>query len=136
MVDIAKKEGMAEGLDTLGQVTIHISCHSRAQNMGKKGAEMLRAVPDTEVTVIERCSGHGGSWGVMKTNFDVALKVGKPVARQAAKACDAGSRHIVSECPLARDHILQGMESLANGENPNISDIQHPVQLLAKAYGL
>lgn len=104
--------------------------------MGKKGAEMLSAVPDTEVTVIERCSGHGGSWGVMKTNFDVALKVGKPVARQAAKACDSGSRHIVSECPLARDHILQGMESMANGENPNISNVQHPVQLLAKAYGL
>ena len=136
MVDIAKKEGMAEGLDTLGQVTIHISCHSRAQNMGQKGAEMLRVVPDTKVTVIERCSGHGGSWGVMKANFDVALKVGNPVARQAAKAFDAGSRHIVSECPLARDHILQGMESLANGESPNISDVQHPVQLLAKAYGL
>ncbi len=136
MVDIAKKDGLAEGLESLGQVTIHISCHSRAQNMGQKGAEMLRAVPDTEVTVIERCSGHGGSWGVMKANFNVALKVGKPVARQAAKAFDAGSRHIVSECPLARDHILQGMESLANGESPNISDVQHPVQLLAKAYGL
>ena len=136
MADIAKKDGLAEGLEPLGQVTVHISCHSRAQNIGQKGAEMLRAVPDTEVTVIERCSGHGGSWGVMKTNFDVALKVGKPVARQATKAFDAGSRHIVSECPLARDHILQGMERLANGESPNISDVQHPVQLLAKAYGL
>ena len=32
-------------------------------------------------TVIERCSGHGGSWGVRKENFEIALKVGKPVAR-------------------------------------------------------
>ena len=54
--------------------------------MGQKGAEMLRAVPNTEVTVIERCSGHGGSWGVMKKNFKAALKVGKPVARQAEKS--------------------------------------------------
>ena len=136
MVDIAKNEGLADGLEPLGQVTIHISCHSRAQNMGQKGAEMLRAVPDTNVTVIERCSGHGGSWGVMKENFDVALKIGKPVARQATKAHEAGGQHIVSECPLAREHILQGMEKLADGKMPNVSDAQHPIQLLAQAYGL
>jgi glycerol-3-phosphate dehydrogenase subunit C len=136
MVDIAKKEGLAGGLEPLGQVTIHISCHSRAQNMGQKGAEMLRAVPDTDVTVIERCSGHGGSWGVMKDNFDVALKIGKPVASRATKAHEAGGGHIVSECPLAREHILQGMEKLADGRAPEVSDAQHPIQLLAQAYGL
>jgi glycerol-3-phosphate dehydrogenase subunit C len=133
---IAKKEGLAEGLKPLGDVTIHISCHSRAQNMGQKGAEMLRAIPDTNVTVIERCSGHGGSWGVMKDNFDVAIKVGKPVARQAAKSVEGGAKHIVSECPLAREHILQGMEQLAEGKAPDISAAQHPIQLMAKAYGL
>ena len=135
ITDIAKKDGLAEGLEPLGKVTIHVSCHSRAQNMGQKGAEMLRAVPNTEVTVIERCSGHGGSWGVMKENFKTALKVGKPVARQAEKALNAGSQHIVSECPLAREHILQGIENLANIEAPNISNAQHPIQLLARAYG-
>ena len=133
MVDIAKNEGLADGMSPLGGVTIHISCHSRAQNMGQKGAELLRAVPETEVTVIERCSGHGGSWGVMKDNFEVGLKVGKPVARQAAKA---ENQHIVSECPLARDHILQGMEVLADGTPPQASHAQHPIQLLAMAYGL
>ncbi len=142
MVDIAKNEGLAEGLTPLGSVTIHISCHSRAQNMGQKGAEMLRAVPGTQVTVIERCSGHGGSWGVMKDNFDVALKVGKPVARQALKSfeasedVDAAPGHLVSECPLAREHILQGIEALGDGAAPFVSDAQHPVQLLALAYGI
>ena len=135
ITDIAKKDGLADGLKPLGKITLHISCHSRAQNMGQKGAEMLRAVPDTEVTVIERCSGHGGSWGVMKENFKAALKVGKPVARQAEKALKAGSQHIVSECPLAREHILQGIDNLANIEVPNISSAQHPIQLLARAYG-
>jgi glycerol-3-phosphate dehydrogenase subunit C len=133
IVDIAKSEGLAEGLGPLdGGVTVHIACHSRAQNMGQKGAEMLRLIPDTEVTVIERCSGHGGSWGIMKDTFEVGLKVGKPVARQAAKAANP---HVVSECPLARDHILQGIERL--GETVDgVSSAQHPVQLLAKAYGL
>jgi glycerol-3-phosphate dehydrogenase subunit C len=58
---------------------------------------------------MERCSGHGGAWGVMKENFPVALKVGKPVARNMKKG---GVSHVVSECPLAGDHILQGMEKL------------------------
>ena len=103
---------LAEGLGALdGDVTVHIACHSRAQNMGQKGAEMLRLIPDTAVTVIERCSGHGGSWGIMKDTFEVGLKVGKPVARQAAKAANP---HVVSECPLARDHILQGIERLGD----------------------
>lgn len=133
MVDIAKKEGLAPGLSPIGDVTIHIACHSRAQNMGQKGAEMLRAIPDSAITVIERCSGHGGSWGVMKGNFDTALKVGKPVARQLAKAPTA---HVVSECPLAREHILQGVEILDEGKKPAVSQSQHPIELMAKAYGL
>jgi len=72
----------------------------------------------------------------MKDNFEVALKVGKPVARQAAKAAEAGAQHLVSECPLAREHILQGMEGLADGKAPEVSSAQHPIQLMAKAYGL
>ncbi len=133
LVDIAKNEGLADGLSPLpGGVAVHISCHSRAQSMGQKAAEMLRLLPDTEVKVIERCSGHGGSWGVMKDNFDVALKIGKPVARDVAKAKPG---FVVSECPLARDHILQGIERL--GEDiAGIDAAQHPIRLMARAYGL
>ncbi|MBT5298468.1 MAG: glycerol-3-phosphate dehydrogenase [Rhodospirillaceae bacterium] len=130
---IAKNEGMAGGLKPLdGGVTVHIACHARAQNMGQKGAEILRLIPETEIKVIERCSGHGGSWGIMKDNFETGLKVGKPVARQAAKAA---SGHVVSECPLARDHILQGIEKLGE-KTDQISTAQHPIELLAKAYGI
>lgn len=133
VMDIAKKEGLAEGMTAIGDVTVHISCHSRAQNMGQKGAEMLRQIPDTQVAVIERCSGHGGSWGVMKGNFETALKVGKTVARNVAKA---PTEHVVSECPLAREHILQGVEVLNDGKAPEVSQSQHPIELMAKAYGL
>ena len=133
VVSIAKTEGLAEGLNPVeGGVTVHIACHARAQNVGQKGAELLKLIPETQVTVIERCSGHGGSWGVKKDWFDVALKVGKPVARQASKAAAA---HIVSECPLARDHILQGIERL-DGAKPAVASNKHPVQVLAAAYGL
>ena len=35
------------------------------------------------VTMVERCSGHGGVWGARSANFDVAVKVGKPAAQAA-----------------------------------------------------
>lgn len=135
IVDISKKEGLSPGISPLeGGVSIHIACHARAQNMGQKAAELLRLLPDTEINIIERCSGHGGSWGIMKENFEVALKVGKPVARQAVAI---GSKYIVSECPLARDHIIQGMERLVeNGTDVKVDTSKHPIELIAKAYGL
>jgi glycerol-3-phosphate dehydrogenase subunit C len=133
IVGIAKKEGLADGIKALdGGVTVHISCHSRAQNMGQKAAEMLRLIPDLKLNVIERCSGHGGSWGIMKENVEVALKVGKPVARKAA---DANSKYVLSECPLARDHIVQGIEKLDKPVD-KIDTMQHPVELFARAFGV
>jgi len=133
IVDIARKEGLADGLTPLdGGIAVHLACHARAQNMGAKAAEMMRLLPDSDVAVIERCSGHGGSWGVMKGNFDVAMKVGKPTARQAAKS---GKKYVASECPLAGTHIMQGIERLG-GDAPEIELAPHPIVLFARAYGL
>jgi glycerol-3-phosphate dehydrogenase subunit C len=133
IVDIAKKEGLAPGLGRLdGGVTLHLACHARAQNMGQKAAEMLRLVPNSDVAVIERCSGHGGSWGIMKENFETAIKIGKPVARQALRD---PKPYVASECPLAAIHILQGMEMMANQESLPAQAL-HPIELFAKAYGI
>ena len=133
VVDIAKKEGLAPGLQPVpGGVTLHMACHARAQNMGQKAAEMLRLLPEAEVEVIERCSGHGGSWGFKKEYFEVALKVGRPAARQVN---EAGKAFVTSECPLAGIHIAQGIEKLG-GDAPKPQLVTHPIQLLARAYGL
>ena len=133
IVDIARNEGLAPGLEPLdGGVTLHIACHARAQNMGQKATEMLRLIPDTPVSVIERCSGHGGSWGVMKGNFETALKVGRPVFRQALRD---PKPHLASECPLAAMHILQGIQTQAQDE-PLPARPEHPIELLARAYGI
>ena len=133
VVDIARREGLAGGLKPLGDgVALHIACHARAQNMGQKAAEMLRLIPDADLGVIERCSGHGGSWGVMKRNFPTALRIGKPVARQAAAS---GKGIVASECPLAAMHILQGLERL-DADGPGFDRAPHPIELMARAYGL
>jgi glycerol-3-phosphate dehydrogenase subunit C len=135
VVDIAKREGLAPGLEKLdGGVSMHFACHARAQNMGPKAAEMLRLVPEISVAVIERCSGHGGSWGVMKRNFELALKVGKPVAKTVAKNAKT---YLASECPLAGEHIAQGIERLPAEDRPAQMEAPlHPIELFAKAYGL
>jgi len=134
IVDIARREGLAEGMRPVdGGVTVHIACHARAQNIGQKAAEMLRLIPETRVQVIERCSGHGGSWGIMRENFETALKVGKPVARQAARN---DSAHIASECPLAGAHIVQGIGRLDTPPDNPPRESLHPIQILAKAYGV
>jgi glycerol-3-phosphate dehydrogenase subunit C len=132
IVAIAKKEGLAPGLTALpGGISLHIACHARAQNMGQKAAEMLRLLPQPELAVIERCSGHGGSWGIMAENFATAIKVGRPVARQAVSN---GKAFLASECPLAAMHIVQGMEE--QGAAKPLPDPYHPIELMALAYGL
>ncbi len=126
-----KKFGITEGLKPLENksVTLHLACHSRAQNIGAKAAEMLRIIPNLTVQIIERCSGHGGTWGMMKTNFETAIKVGKPVAKQAI-AYD--NPLVLSECPLAAKHILQGINQQAVEEKSYST--MHPIELVAKAY--
>lgn len=139
IVGIARREGLAEGLAPLkGGVALHQACHARARNAGRKSAIMLRMIPDCDVLVIEGCSGHGGSWGVMKGNFPVGVKVGEGVARRAA---EGGRRYLASECPLAGDHIVQGLERLREIGTPGIgaagaTQSHHPVELLAKSYGI
>jgi glycerol-3-phosphate dehydrogenase subunit C len=131
IVDIARKEGLAPGLSALdGGVTVQLACHARAQNMGPKAAEMLRLLPQADIAVIERCSGHGGSWGVLKGNFETAAKVGKPVARQALKNAKP---FLASECPLAGMHMTQEIEMLG-GDMAVPRRAMHPIELFARAY--
>ncbi|QBR71309.1 glycerol-3-phosphate dehydrogenase [Beijerinckiaceae bacterium] len=134
VVGIARKEGLAPGLLPVapGGIALHISCHSRAQNMGQKARELLKLLPAVNLQVIERCSGHGGAWGYKEPNFDTAMKVGAPVARQAA---DSGKAVVTSECPLAGLHIAQGIDKI-RGDKPKPRLVSHPIQLIAEAYEL
>ncbi len=126
VVDVMKKDGTLPMTPLPEGVTVHLACHARAQNMGPKAAEMLKLIPDTPVDVIERCSGHGGTFGVVKPTHDVAVKVGRPVFR-AANTQKRG--HIVSDCPLAAQHIVAHTET-------GVTEPEHPVQIMARAFGL
>ena len=136
VVDVARKHGLPEGLKPIeGGVSVHLACHARAQNVGPKAAEMLRLIPGQKVDVIERCAGHGGTFGVLKETRVCAVKVGTPAFRAALKANNA---HLVSECPLAAQHLVAGTMALAagKGETANVKLAEHPIELLAQSYGL
>lgn len=129
IVDIAKNEGLADGLSPIeGGITVHSACHARAQNMGAKSAEMLRNIPDTKVDIVERCSGHGGTFGIMKETRPMAVKVARPAVRQVKSK---GNSNLCSDCPLACKHLVQVM-----GEDGKNISPDHPMEIMAKAYGL
>ena len=130
IVKLAKEVGVAPIDELPAKISVHFACHARAQNMGPKALEMLRLIPGAKPVLAERCSGHGGKWGVLKGNFDRAIKVGKPTARAIAKA---KPDLVVSECPLAGPHLRQVIE--ANGDVPP-ERIGHPIEVLARAYRL
>ncbi len=115
---------------SLGKVAYHIPCHSRVQNLGQKTRETLQLVPDTEVTTIERCAGHDGTWGVKEEYFEHSMKIGRPVFRQMAQVDPA---FISSDCPIAGRHIQQGIR---DGGTILEAERAHPLTLLRMAYGL
>ncbi|NBT67559.1 MAG: Fe-S oxidoreductase [Betaproteobacteria bacterium] len=130
-----KRDGLlkTEFDNALGNISYQIPCHGRVQNIGKKTEEMLKMIPNTTINTVERCSGHAGTYGVKKSTHAYAMKIGKPVVKAMANMKD-GSKpdYISSDCPLGGHHIAQGFQE--NGHD--VPELQHPISLVAKAYGL
>ncbi len=114
---------------SLGKVSYHIPCHSRVQNVGRKTADLLQLIPETKLNVVERCSGHAGTYGVKKEYHAMSMKIGKPVFKSMA---NDEPDYISSDCQLAGHHIEQGMQE--NGLKP--AEMAHPLSLLRKAYAI
>ena len=129
-MEIATNDGWAEGWNEIeGGVTVHPACHARAQNMGSKARDMLKLIPNIKIDVVERCAGHGGTFGVMKETHDLANKVGRPTARQIKTK---NNKYMASDCHLAGKHLKQ----LEVDTNITNDEALHPIELMAKSYNL
>jgi Fe-S oxidoreductase len=114
----------------LGKVSYHVPCHLRVQNIGLKTRDVLRLVPDTTVEVIERCSGHNGTYGVKQEFRPASMKIGKPVISRVE---NAAPDYYSSDCPMAGHQIESGFAAAgAMADKPPT----HPLQLLRIAYGV
>lgn len=109
----------------LGKVAYHAPCHQRVQNIGNKARDILK-LAGAEVALVERCSGHDGTWGVKTEYYPNAMKIGRPVFKQMA-AAKAG--YISSDCAIAARHIQHGMDDKHAIKS-------HPITLMRIAYGL
>ena len=109
---------------SLGDVSYQVACHLRVQNIGLKTRDLLQLVPDTEVEVIERCSGHDGTYAVKKETHAISKKIARPVVNKVKKS-DAD--HFVSDCPMAAEQIAQDLSDYEAG---------NPFGLLRNAYGI
>lgn len=111
--------------DTLGKVAYHVACHQRVQSFGMKTRDFLELIPGTEVTAIERCSGHDGTYAVKAETYEKAMKIARPVVRRVT---EAEPDTFGSDCPMAGRLIAHGME----GEQQP----QHPISMVRQAYGI
>jgi len=108
---------------SMGSIAYHIPCHLKSLNVGYRAVALMRLIPNTRVKIIERCSGHDGTFGVKKQTFDMAYRVG---SRLFEDIKTSGADLVVSDCPLASNQI-----ELGTGIKP-----LHPIEVLYRAYGL
>ncbi|HEX3896472.1 MAG TPA: heterodisulfide reductase-related iron-sulfur binding cluster [Rudaea sp.] len=109
----------------LGKIAYHAPCHQRVQNIGPKTRDVLALIPGAEIQMIERCSGHDGTYGVKTKTYALSRKIAKPVENRVQQIAPA---HFASDCPMAGSHISHGLR-----DNPRA---ESPISLLRKAYGI
>lgn len=113
-------------LDFTGEVhariTYHAPCHLRAQNTEADSRDLM-ALTGAEVTLVRRCSGIDGMWGLRAENEDISI----PMARELGDEITAAGGDVVSgDCHLANTAITE-----QTGRTP-----LHPLQVMARAYGI
>ena len=111
---------------SLGKVSYHTSCHLRVQNIGYKTREVLELVPDTKLELLERCSGHDGTYAVKSEFHDISMKICRPIFN---KVQQTKPDYYGSDCPMAGHQI-------ENGLSEDMPAPTHPMTMLRIAYGL
>ena len=124
---LRRRDGLAnlDFEDSLGKVAYHAACHQRVQSIGQRTREFLSLVPDTEVTMIERCSGHNGTYAVKAETYPKAMKIARPVVRRVR---EAEADTYGSDCPMAGRLIEHGLD--------DGSTATHPISMLRRAYAI
>ncbi|MCB1685282.1 MAG: hypothetical protein KDI31_12375, partial [Pseudomonadales bacterium] len=100
--------------------------HQRVQNIGMKTRDFLQLIDGTEVTAIERCSGHDGTYAIKSETHEIAKKIARPVVNRVQQA-EADS--FGSDCPMAGRMIADGLD---DGDR----HAEHPITMVRRAYGV
>lgn len=126
LMKVHKAEGTTLDTDFSGYVpatvTYHTPCHLRAQNIGLKSRDLIK-LTGAKVTLVQQCSGIDGMWGLRAENTGISVPIAKKLADQINKA---NGEVVAGDCHLANTAITE-----QTGRQP-----LHPLQLIARAYGM
>jgi Fe-S oxidoreductase len=104
-----------------GRVLYQVACHLKVQDIGFRSRDLLALVPGTTVELVEKCTGHDGTWSMKTEYFPISMDVGRPVF---AAVANSGADVVASDCPLAGLQIRQG-----TGVR-----VRHPIEIFADCY--
>jgi FAD/FMN-containing dehydrogenase/Fe-S oxidoreductase len=101
------------------RVTYHNPCHLQARGMGGEVVRLLGLVPGVEVVPIgeDHCCGIAGTFGMKEKNFDLSLRMGRPLFESIERA---GAGVVATGCGTCKIQIEQG-----SGR-----PVVHPVRIL------
>jgi glycerol-3-phosphate dehydrogenase subunit C len=106
---------------TPGKIAYHVPCHLKAQSIGLRSRDLMRQIPGAEVTTVDACTAHDGTWAMKKEFFELSMKWGE---KAFSGMRDAEAQVMATDCPLAALQIEQAL-----GIRP-----LNPAEILARAY--
>jgi Fe-S oxidoreductase len=126
LMKLHKGEGTSLDTDFTGTVpetvTYHTPCHLRAQNIGLKSRDLIK-LTGAKVKLVQQCSGIDGMWGLRAENTGISIPIAGKLAAEIEKAA---GEVVAGDCHLANTAITE-----QTGTAP-----VHPLQLIARAYGI
>lgn len=101
------------------RVAYHIPCHMEKLGWSYYSVELLKLLPNIELTVLDsQCCGIAGTYGFKKENYDTAQHIGSNLFRQIE---ESGVDCVVTDCETCKWQI----------EMSTSKRCEHPLTLLA-----
>jgi len=108
--------------ETLAEITYHTPCHLRARDIGVPSRDLMK-LTGARVELVQQCSGIDGTWGLRAGNEEISVPIARRLGEQIT---EAGGDAVAGDCHLANTVIVEqtGREA------------RHPLQIIARAYGI
>ena len=106
------------------RVLYHAPCHLKSHGIGYPAMRLLRLIPGVEVEEVdEGCCGISGTFGVKVEKYRLSMQIGSRLF-EAVKA--AGRDVVLADCETCGRQVEHGAGARS----------AHPIEILAKAYGV
>ncbi len=113
----------------------HTPCHLLALENKPASIEVIKQLTGIEIKELDGgCCGIAGTFGMQKKNYDLSMQIGRKLTE---KIEESGADIILTECSTCKMQIehITGKKP-AFGEVSHFCGVEHPIKILAKAFGL